>query len=1441
MWYIMADTLRVLYVDDEPGLLTIGKLFLERGGSFAVDTLTSALDALEQLKTEQYDAIISDYQMPEMDGIAFLKQLKAGGNTTPFIIFTGRGREEVVIEALNEGADFYIQKGGEPKSQFAELTHKIKIGIERKRGGDARKQDEGRLLALVTFYQMTSAPLKELMNFAVEKAVEISASSIGYLAVVSDDEALHTMYAWSAQSMKECNIDKKTIEYPIDATGLWGEAVRQRRPVITNNYAAESPLKRGPPEGHVPIIRHMNIPVFDGNHIVMVAGVGNKTSDYDERDVQELSLMMSGLWNVVKQRKAEAELEASVKGLKEASLRYKALIAASNTGAWENHSDSGFLWCSPEYFSMLGRDINDFDLSGARNIEQVWINLLHPEDRERAIRHFEAYLDNPVGMYEQHFRMLHKDGHWLWICSRGKTVRDANGEITSITVGTHIDVTEQKQAEEALGNVVTSLKMSQQVAHVGNWILDLNNNVFDASEEALQLFGYPPDYHPAFPEIVACIHPDDRTIAHEALTRLFETGEPYTIDIRIFRHDTGELRFIHSKGQVLNSEKGSPVSVFGINFDITERKRVEEGFRQKNQELEASYEQVAATEEELRANLETMTGQERQLRESEEKFRTLFESAGDGILIMDHTVFLDCNRRTNEIYQRTRDQIIGHTPSEFSPERQPDGQLSAGKMKKKIDAAFLGENRFFEWVHVHKYGTPFIVEVSLNRFMVRGTFYLQAIVRDITERKQNDEQNARMSDLKVELLGSRSLQEQLKLVSDSCVRIFGADFARIWLIKDADLCNTVCRHASVTAGPEVCRNRYQCLHLMASSGRYTHIDGGHQRVPFGCYKIGRVASGEDPFFITNDVVHDIRVHDHAWAQSCGLVSFAGFRLLSQEKRPVGVLALFRDREIFAREEKLLVDLANTLSQVIVSGLAEDALRRKNEELNASYEQIAAAEEELRGNLDEMTRAELALRENEERYHQFFKTTLDSVFITTANGQWVDCNDALVEVFGYESREDVFSVPVFSFYAHPEERSEFLKVVEQEGFVKERPLQFKKKDGTVIDGLITIVPQKNHDGSLKGFIGTFHTITGKKRVHALVSNLEQFNQGRVEDLPDYIAVYGPDGKILYVNPAAVKALGYDAETMIGTSVLSYVAEEFREIVAVKMMDRYETGGLPIYETNLITRDGHRRLVIVKGTQVLFHNSPATLLLIIDITRRKTLEDELTARAAELSIVSTAFRQANKKLVLLSSITRHDINNQLTIILGYLDIMGDMPPGPLLDEYLRKVSNAARRISSMIQFTKEYEDIGVSDPAWQDCRVLVNTASTQAQLGKVIVDNGFPAGTEVFADPLVVKVFYNLMDNAVRYGGKITFIRFSARGHEGNLVLVCEDDGDGVPAEEKEKIFERGFGKNTGLGLALSREILSLSGITITENGDPSEGARFEIMVPKGMWRMAANGA
>jgi signal transduction histidine kinase len=214
---------------------------------------------------------------------------------------------------------------------------------------------------------------------------------------------------------------------------------------------------------------------------------------------------------------------------------------------------------------------------------------------------------------------------------------------------------------------------------------------------------------------------------------------------------------------------------------------------------------------------------------------------------------------------------------------------------------------------------------------------------------------------------------------------------------------------------------------------------------------------------------------------------------------------------------------------------------------------------------------------------------------------------------------------------------------------------------------------------------------------------------------------------------------------------------------------------------------------------------------------------------------ALQQARHKIKLLSSITRHDINNQLTVLRGYLQILEDQMPDSKNHEYFLKASNATQRISDMIRFTKEYEEIGIHISTWQNCHSIVDSAAKQIPPGKVIVINDIPVEAEVFADPLIIKVFYNLMENAVCYGGKITTIRFSVEKHEGGHIIFCEDDGEGIPADQKAKIFERGFGKNTGLGLNLSREILNITGITITETGEPGKGARFEMNVPKGMYR------
>jgi PAS domain S-box-containing protein len=129
----MTDGIRVLYVDDEPDLLALGKIFLEQEGRFTVTTSTSASESLASPALLTYDVIVSDYLMPEMNGIAFLKEVRKRSGGLPFILFTGRGREEVVIEAINNGADFYLQKGGDPEAQFAELAHKMRQAVSRRK------------------------------------------------------------------------------------------------------------------------------------------------------------------------------------------------------------------------------------------------------------------------------------------------------------------------------------------------------------------------------------------------------------------------------------------------------------------------------------------------------------------------------------------------------------------------------------------------------------------------------------------------------------------------------------------------------------------------------------------------------------------------------------------------------------------------------------------------------------------------------------------------------------------------------------------------------------------------------------------------------------------------------------------------------------------------------------------------------------------------------------------------------------------------------------------------------------------------------------------------------------------------------------------------------------------------------------------------------------
>jgi PAS domain S-box-containing protein len=299
----------------------------------------------------------------------------------------------------------------------------------------------------------------------------------------------------------------------------------------------------------------------------------------------------------------------------------------------------------------------------------------------------------------------------------------------------------------------------------------------------------------------------------------------------------------------------------------------------------------------------------------------------------------------------------------------------------------------------------------------RSLLCIDGIINDITEQRNISKKLENLSRLKEGLLGAGSLSEKMKRITDKTVDILGADFARIWIVKEGDLCDSGCIHASVKEGPHVCRHRNRCLHLVASSGRYVHIDGAHRRVPFDCYKIGRVASGKEPGFLTNDVIHDLRVHNHDWAREIGLVSFAGYRLLSEDGAPIGVLALFSKKEIFPGDETLLQTITSTASEVV-----------------------------------KFSKALELLQESEEKYRNIYENAVEGFYQSIPEGRFVSVNPAFVEMLGYDSPEDLISNIsdiTTQYYENPEDRKRFMEILEKQGMVENFEFQAKRKDGSKI--------------------------------------------------------------------------------------------------------------------------------------------------------------------------------------------------------------------------------------------------------------------------------------------------------------------------------------------------------------------------------------------------------
>lgn len=413
------------------------------------------------------------------------------------------------------------------------------------------------------------------------------------------------------------------------------------------------------------------------------------------------------------------------------------------------------------------------------------------------------------------------------------------------------------------------------------------------------------------------------------------------------------------------------------------------------------------------------------------------------------------------------------------------------------------------------------------------------------------------------------------------------------------------------------------------------------------------------------------------------------------------------------------------------------------------------------------------------------------------------------------------------YVHPDDREGIRSVIDQAVATKSvysHEFRMQKKDGSYLwvlaRGRVTEWDEAGHPVRISG---THIDISDRKEVEeALLESrkkLEFAFDAANEGLWDWDMV----ADTVDFSKQYVRMLGYAPGDLPHTHSewRRYVhPEDLRGIITAKE-ESVATKEPFSHEFRLRTKDGSYLWVLGRGRVMEWDRAGRPLRMVgtnTDISVRRQAEE--------------ALRLANRKLKLLSGITRHDILNQAMALNGYLTLTLEQNTDKALSDYLQKMQRAAVSVERIIAFTREYEQLGQNEPKWISLRKAAADIRYCTDLAVTVSCEG----VAVFADPLLEKVFYNLMDNVIRHGQHASAVSLSCvPGEGGGLTIVWEDDGEGVADEDKERIFDRKYGKNTGMGLFLVREILSITGITIRECGTEGEGARFELTVPSGGWK------
>ena len=515
----MGHPISVLHVDDDPSITDLTATFLERENDrFTVETATSANEGLETLADRPPDCVVSDYNMPGVDGIEFLRAVREDHPDLPFILYTGKGSEAVASEAIAANVTDYLQKGS-GSEQYELLANRIRNAVQARRETERADRQE-QLMRLTEFagdtggFEIQTETGELLLTDGVRRIYDLSAQ-----ADISLDEAINLYHPE----------DQADLRQAITRAGQTGEQ--------THGTWRLQPA--------------------DGDERVIDISFTRIDSDGDTE------ILRGAVHDVTEQNERQAELRRKER-------RLNAILEHSTDRLSITDAAGRYTFVSPSVETLTGH--NPADLIGEEAFKYV-----HPEDREETRAAFQQILDDPDGIYTVEYRYRDAEGSWRWIESRG-TNRLHDPAIEGVVTNSR-EITERKQREQESQRTHDLMANMEQLADAGAWEYDPGTETVMMTGGACRIHGLEPDADPTLADAFGSFHPEDRDLLRDRFDTCLETGEPYEIDVRLTTPD-GDQRWITARGERVTADGNGSV-VRGYIQDITEQKQLERDLKQE--------------------------------------------------------------------------------------------------------------------------------------------------------------------------------------------------------------------------------------------------------------------------------------------------------------------------------------------------------------------------------------------------------------------------------------------------------------------------------------------------------------------------------------------------------------------------------------------------------------------------------------------------------------------------------------------------------------------------------------------------------------------------------------------------------------------------------------------------------------------------------------------